>query len=165
MFVSIEDFVAEWIREEEITERVLKVLTDESLLQVIAADYRTLGEIAWHLVESVNYMTAMGLSFEGPTKSEDTLLLAKFITDEYSHISGGMIHAIKSQWTDTRLTETMNMGGEKWMNGASLRFVIMHQAHHRGQMTILMRQAGLRVPDVYGPTREDWIERGMEPLR
>ncbi|OAB47890.1 DinB family protein [Paenibacillus antarcticus] len=165
MFVRIDDFVAEWIRESEITERVLKVLTDESLLQVIASDYRTLGEIAWHLVESVNYLTAMGLSFEAPSKSEHIPPLAKSVLDEYGRISRDMIHAIKSQWTDTKLTETMNMGGEKWMNGASLRFVIMHQVHHRGQMTILMRQAGLRVPDVYGPTREDWVARGMEPLR
>ncbi|OAB36018.1 DinB family protein [Paenibacillus glacialis] len=165
MFVIIEDFVAEWIREAEITERVLKVLTDESLLQVIASDYRTLGEIAWHLVESVNYMTAMGLSFESPTKSENTPLTAKSIVDEYSRISGGMLQAVKTQWTDARLTKTMDMGGEEWTNGASLRFVITHQAHHRGQMTVLMRQAGLRVPDVYGPTREDWIERGMDPLQ
>ncbi len=32
-----------------------------------------------------------------------------------------------------------------------------------GQMTILMRQAGLRVPHVQAPTREDWIEKGMKP--
>lgn len=165
MFVRIDDFVAEWIKEAEITERVLKVLTDESLLQVTASDYRSLGQIAWHLVESINYMTAMGLSFESPKEGEHAPLLANFILDEYCRISRDMLQAVKTQWTDARLTETTDMGGEEWMNGASLRFVVMHQAHHRGQMTVLMRQAGLRVPDVYGPTREDWIERGMEPLQ
>lgn len=54
--------------------------------------------------------------------------------------------------------------GVKWQNGASLRFAVMHQAHHRGQMTVLMRQAGLTVPEIYGPTYESWIEKGMEPL-
>ena len=29
-------------------------------------------------------------------------------------------------------------------------------------MTVLMRQAGLRVPGFYGPVREDWAQWGME---
>ena len=40
---------------------------------------------------------------------------------------------------------------------------LSHQTHHRGQMTVLMRQAGLTVPGVYGPAREEWAAMGMEP--
>ena len=32
--------------------------------------------------------------------------------------------------------------------------LINHQNHHRGQMTVLMRQAGLTVPGVYGPAKK-----------
>jgi uncharacterized damage-inducible protein DinB len=28
-------------------------------------------------------------------------------------------------------------------------------------MTVLMRQAGLAVPGMYGPAREDWAKYGM----
>jgi len=28
---------------------------------------------------------------------------------------------------------------------------------------VLMRQAGLRVPGVYGPAKEEWESYGMEP--
>lgn len=28
-------------------------------------------------------------------------------------------------------------------------------------MTVLMRQAGLLVPDLYGPTKEQWAEYGV----
>jgi uncharacterized damage-inducible protein DinB len=38
-----------------------------------------------------------------------------------------------------------------------------HEIHHRGQMTVLMRQAGLKVPGVYGPSREEWTAYGMPP--
>jgi uncharacterized damage-inducible protein DinB len=38
----------------------------------------------------------------------------------------------------------------------------MFQADHRGQMTMLLRQADLVVPGVYGPAREDWPSMGME---
>jgi uncharacterized damage-inducible protein DinB len=41
-------------------------------------------------------------------------------------------------------------------------FLIQHQAHHRGQMTVLMRQAGLPVPGIYGPSKEEWANFGME---
>jgi hypothetical protein len=29
-------------------------------------------------------------------------------------------------------------------------------------MTVLMRQAGLKVPGVYGPAREEWAGMGMQ---
>ena len=34
--------------------------------------------------------------------------------------------------------------------------------HHRGQMTILMRQAGLLVPGMYGPSKDEWLAFGEE---
>jgi uncharacterized damage-inducible protein DinB len=40
----------------------------------------------------------------------------------------------------------------------------MHQCHHRGQMTVLMRQAGQKVPGIYGPAKEEWSSMGMEPM-
>lgn len=43
-----------------------------------------------------------------------------------------------------------------------LFFMIQHQIHHRGQMTILMRQAGLTVPGIYGPAKEEWAVIGRE---
>ena len=38
-------------------------------------------------------------------------------------------------------------------NSIFLMTLINHQNHHRGQMTVLMRQAGLTVPGVYIPQR------------
>ena len=40
--------------------------------------------------------------------------------------------------------------------------LIKHIAHHRGQITVLMRQAGLKPFGVYGPPKEDWIHLGVE---
>jgi uncharacterized damage-inducible protein DinB len=53
------------------------------------------------------------------------------------------------------------MYGVRWARGVTLRALLVHQTHHRGQMTVLMRQAGLRVPGVYGPAREEWSAYGM----
>ena len=43
-----------------------------------------------------------------------------------------------------------------------LGFLLFHQTHHRGQMIVLMRQAGLNVPGIYGPAHEEWAAYGMQ---
>ncbi|WP_236339969.1 DinB family protein [Paenibacillus plantiphilus] len=79
-------------------------------------------------------------------------------------ISRDLLHAVRTQWNDETLRESVTIQKEAWLNGSSLRYVIMHQSHHRGQMTVLMRQAGLRLPNVCGPTYDTWIEKGIAPL-
>ena len=55
------------------------------------------------------------------------------------------------------------MYGERWTRAFGLKVCVDHQIHHRGQLTVLMRQAGLRVPSLYGPAKEDWSQMGMKP--
>lgn len=83
--------------------------------------------------------------------------------DEKHERSEAMVSAIKEQWNDQSLKEEHDMFGRQMPNGASLLLVILHQTHHRGQMTVLMRQAGLKVPGIYGPSQEEWSAIGMEP--
>ena len=56
------------------------------------------------------------------------------------------------------------MYGEDWKNSLSLWVLITHQIHHRGQMTVLMRQAGLVVPGIYGPAKEEWVAIGIPAM-
>ena len=44
-------------------------------------------------------------------------------------------------WTDDTLRTKDDMYGEQWARGYTLTSLILHQVHHRGQMTVLMRQA------------------------
>lgn len=163
MFTKIDDFVQEFEMESAVTMRVLDSLTDESLTQAVSANQRTLGQIAWHLVGSIYYMTYLGVSFDEPLEDNGAPASAAEIAGEYRRIGQAMLRAVRSQWTDESLAQVVNIAGEDWQNGASLRYSLRHEIHHRGQMTVLMRQAGLRVPDVLGPTRDDWIDKGMEP--
>ncbi|TXK83901.1 DinB family protein [Paenibacillus sp. N3.4] len=165
MFTTIQDFVKEWTFESTATQRVLDTLTDASLAQRIAPDFRTLGQLAWHITTTIHEMlTRTGLEFDAPEGEEHAPASVKVIADTYRASAASLKNAIESQWTDAKLTETVDMYGEMWANSATLRILISHEIHHRGEMIVLMRQAGLRVPDIYGPTREDWLERGMQPL-
>ena len=73
-----------------------------------------------------------------------------------------MINALENKWTDASLDEEIPMYGQIWKKGNILSSLILHQAHHRGQITVLMRQAGLKVPGVYGPAKEEWAAMNMK---
>jgi uncharacterized damage-inducible protein DinB len=163
MFTAIDDFIKEFEMESAITERVLHTLTDASLAQIVSVHQRTLGEIAWHLVSSIQYLTYLIITFDEPPADKAVPLSAAKIASEYRRVGQSMLRAIRSQWTDESLGLVVNVAGEDWRNGDSLRYTLRHEIHHRGQLTVLMRQAGLRVPPVLGPAREDWIDKGMEP--
>ncbi|MFC5649425.1 DinB family protein [Paenibacillus solisilvae] len=155
MFTTIKQFIDEWKNEALATERVLSALTDESLGQQIAPKLRTLGELGWHLVTSLAPMLNMtGLKVEGPSFDAQMPASAAEIVQAYRSTSQAVQEAIQQQWTDENLLQTSNMFGDVWANGVTLSALIKHQIHHRGQMTVLIRQAGLVPPDIYGPTLE-----------
>ena len=71
MNMSLEDFKTQWLKEAHITEQVMNALTDESLKTAMTEHHRTLGQLAWHLVMSIQYMTMLGLQFEGPSREQE----------------------------------------------------------------------------------------------
>ena len=85
---------------------------------------------------------------------------AALIGQEYKKSSESLLSAIAS-WDDKTLETEDDMYGERWNRATSLLILLMHQTHHRGQLTVLMRQAGLPIAGMYGPTKEDWAKYGM----
>lgn len=159
MFYKVSDFIAEWTNESANTQKILDALTDASLTQAVAPDHRTLGELAWHLTGTHKEMMPLtGLQFDGSTEHEPVPASAQAIAHAYKQVSKALSDAVQTQWTDESLAQTSNLYGESWANGLTLRILIQHEVHHRGQMTVLMRQAGLRVPGVYGPAKEEWSQ-------
>ena len=164
MFLSVSTFLQTWEKEAESTQRILDALTDDSLNQLVGAQDRTLGKIAWHLVTTIPEMMAKtGLILESINEDAPLPNTAEEILHNYRDVSNSLVTAIRSQWNDQTLLEKRDMYGETWTNGYTISSLIDHQIHHRGQITVLMRQAGLKVPGIYGPSRDDWNQIGMEP--
>jgi uncharacterized damage-inducible protein DinB len=164
MINSIRSFDHLWSSELEATQKMLKHLTTASLAQRIDAEGRTLGRIAWHIVLSIpDFTSRVGLAVEGPLEDAPVPATSKEIFAAYSIAAISLLEQIKKRWTDETLSVKDDMYGEQWTRGKSLQSLIMHQAHHRGQMTVLMRQAGLAVPGIYGPARQEWAAFGMAP--
>ena len=85
----------------------------------------------------------------------------KDVATAYERASISLVRAL-STWTDVDLEREDTLYGESWKRGFTLFVLVTHQAHHRGQMTVLMRQAGLKVPSIYGPAKEGWGTFGMQ---
>jgi uncharacterized damage-inducible protein DinB len=163
MFQTLDRFFKSWEFEAGVTRRVLDHLTDESLKQEVTAQNWTLGRIAWHIVTAIQVIVSRtGLTFEAPAKDWPVPSSADFIAKSYKKSSDAFVQALKTQWTDANLNDLIDFFGQQMTNGTLLMFLIQHQTHHRGQMTVLMRQAGLNVPGVYGPSKEEWARLGMD---
>jgi uncharacterized damage-inducible protein DinB len=164
MYYKISDFIEDWKYESESTIKMLCNLSDESLTVKFNNDIRTPGRLAWHIVTTLGEMAhRTGLTFKAVDENAPIPSTVKEIMDEYKRTSVGLIKEISEKWKDETLLSEDDMYGEMWKKGKSLTVLVMHQIHHRGQLTVVMRLAGLKVPGVYGPAKEEWVNYGMQP--
>jgi len=108
-------------------------------------------------------MAKTGLTIKSVLPDAPLPTKAVAIQKAYASASRELLEQIKTGWTDQTLAVVDEMYGEKWPRGMPARVLLDHQTHHRGQMTVLMRQAGLTVPGVYGPAKEEWGAYGAPP--
>ena len=163
MYVTISDFIKEWSKEAILTQNVLDGLTDDSLKQQVYSEGRTLGRIAWHITTSIpEYLAHFGLKIDEVENVENVPTSAKVIAGTFNNVSSNAAKVIEQQWKNETLKEVQIAFGREETNAQILMGLIKHIVHHRGQVTILMRQAGIKPFGVYGPPKEDWIHLGVE---
>jgi len=165
MYRTIEDFKNDWNYEREMTARIFGQLTDESLSRQVTPEGRTLGFLAWHIVVCLGMAAEAGLPFEVPGDyASQPPSEAAAIKSVYEKYAADLMVSVEKNWKDANLLEEVQMYGLTWTRGYALLVMVKHQSHHRGQMTVLMRQAGLVFPGAYGPAKEEWAAAGMEAL-
>jgi uncharacterized damage-inducible protein DinB len=166
MYRTIEDFTADWLQETKSTLKIFRTLTDVSLEQQVTPDGRSLGFLAWHITLALGEMgERIGLHVAAPGEDAPVPDSANEIAGVYLTAARSIADEVQKQWTDATLSEEVEMYGVKWKLGFALASLVRHQTHHRGQMTVLMRQAGLNVPGVCGPSREEWTRLGMPAMK
>jgi len=164
MYRAIDDFFATWTYEASVTQKLFDVLRDDVLLQAVDDHGRTIARLAWHIAQTIPEMMALaGLQVTGIGAHDPVPGHAAPIAAAYKAAAESLVEQLRLHWTDATLSQEDDMYGERWSRGQTLAILIAHQAHHRGQLTVLMRQAGLVVPGIYGPAREKWGAMGLEP--
>lgn len=172
MYRTLSDLRFQAREEADDTLKVLCAIPDTAATQAVDAAHRDLRRLAWHLVESLVGLPAqIGLTVDGPALdaqgcSVDAIPAAfAEIAEQYERSFESLLAALDG-WDDADLQKEHTVYGHMtWTAGYAFKALEMHQAHHRGQMTVLMRQAGLKVPAFYGPAQEDWVAMGMPEPR
>lgn len=166
MYKTVNDFTTDWKNESESTLKILRALTDDSLLKKVTAEGRTLGFLAWHIALTLGDMGGKaGLTINAPAENTTEPASVAVIAAAYEKAAKSIGDDVQKRWSDAMLKEEIEMYGEKWTRSATLASLVKHEIHHRAQMTVLMRQAGLKVPGVYGPSKEEWSQYNMPPMK
>lgn len=154
MYRKVEDFLEEWTISSGGTANVINAMTDDKLDQAIVEGHSTLGWLAWHLVGAAGaFGQFAGFQVQGPDFNEPQPGYVQDISKAYETIAQA-IKGEAAKLTDEDLLEEVTGFTGPTTRGKLLRGLIDHQTHHRGQMTVLLRQASLTVPGVMGPTKE-----------
>ncbi|RMH70037.1 MAG: hypothetical protein D6675_10775 [Gemmatimonadetes bacterium] len=150
-----------WNNEVEGTTRMMEAIPADKVTEKVHERVRTLGELAAHITGSItdlaNSLEQGNAVFgaEGGPVDDVAGLVAAYkaaVKDAQTRIQ---------QLTDEQLNAhiPMEMNGEVVWNPTALEMLsgyIAHEIHHRGQMSVILRQVGAKVPGVYGPTGDDW---------
>jgi uncharacterized damage-inducible protein DinB len=166
MYGTISGFLSDWKQESAATLKIMKALTDGSLRRMVSPEGRSLGTLAWHIVVSLGEMgRKAGLAPQADAADAAEPSTGAEIASRYEKAAGWVGERVSELWTDATLGDTLEMYGRTWTRAGVLASLVKHQVHHRGQMTVLMRQAGIPVPGIYGPAREEWTSMGMPPQK
>lgn len=164
MFRTLDDFFTVHAHLTDGTGKLLHNLTDTSLDQAVAPGHRALGGLAWHLVVTVpEMMQRTGLPLSPLNPETPPPSTAAEISRVHAEVNKELAESMRANWTDADLATEDDMYGERWSRGRTLAILVDHEIHHRGQITVLMRQAGLAVPGLFGPSRDEWTRYGMKP--
>ncbi len=156
MFTTVADLLDVSRAESESTARVLEALTDDALSYRAHERSRTAGELPWHIVAAVREIAKhTGLDIDGPTNETPVPPTVRDISAAYRRAVDSLRTAVEGSWFDGTLVVDDEVYGEQWPRGKTLFVLVCHEIHRRGQLTLLLREAGLRVPGVYGPSGDE----------
>lgn len=163
MFYKLDDFFRSYETLTEGTVKIFSVLTDQNIAHDTGGGNRTPGQIAWHITTTVaEMMSRTGLQFNSIDPKSPPPSTAGEIVAGYRAVAKELVDTIQASWNDETMMQTDEMYGETWPRGLTAAILIHHEIHHRGQLTVLLRLAGVVIPGVYGPAKEEWKAFGMD---
>lgn len=156
MFLKTEHFVQAYENESKETLRLFANLEKDKMNQTAPEIGRSAVDVARHIATSAAGMFgSIGIQLAGPSDYQEIGADKEAVSKAYADARDSMFAELPKHFTDENLTEAVDFHGYKWPGGLFLAIFMNHEIHHRGQLTILMRLAGMKPVGVYGPTKEE----------
>lgn len=154
MRADIQSVLKTWERENETTLEVFATVPEGHNEQTVVPDKGwTLAGLVWHICISERWFCAdvMGASPDGdnPVPSDAWPDTVAGMTAAFRRSHAALVQAVASKdeaWID----EAIDFYGNPWTRMELLNLMLRHEAHHRGQLSILMMVAGGQPPTIYG---------------
>ena len=157
-----DSFILELTSEATTTRRVLERVPADKLSWRPHQKSMTLGQLALHIAALPGAIAELvtQLSVEPPVPplreatSRDQLLstLDESVEKATAKLSGWGDDGLKAVWKITRGSQTLL----EMPRAAVIRSVMLnHWYHHRGQLSVYLRQVGVPVPSIYGPSADE----------
>jgi uncharacterized damage-inducible protein DinB len=146
------------------TKRLLERIPEAQLGWKPAPKSRTLGELALHIAETPGAVASLAVSNPAQAPSFDSLNRSPNTCAEIAtalELSLANARATLGAWTDQALMETWHLkAGDRELMAvpriAFLRSIMLnHWYHHRGQLSVYLRELGVPLPSIYGPTADE----------
>lgn len=155
-----EIFLRIWEREAKTTVRVFRAFPEDQLGVKPHDRSRSIRELAWQCVidEGVIEKIIDGASDlrNVPPSPPPPETIAE-IAEAYQAAHHSALRKMRLPTTEFSKTVTVLMprGSIELEQAETLWGNLLDQVHHRGQLTIYLRQAGGRVPAIYGPSGDE----------
>jgi len=156
---EVENFVDTWNREAENTLTLLRALPSDQYDFRPDAGGRALGELAWHLAEGDAYMSfgieqgKFAMDMKPPNIERPRSVEA--LAPGFERVHQEAVARIQKLSADDLDREVQLFDRPTSIRNILWDAVLLHGAHHRGQLSLMCRLAGDKAPGLYGPNREE----------
>ena len=156
---ELDRFRKVWDMEAQVTTKLLEALPTTQYDFRPAPDYRSLGEMAWHLAEIEGY-TSYGVSKGAVTFQEAPPNIKRpkeveLLAPGYRRVHEEAVARL-ADMTEAQLDGEMPFADRRIaVRDILWGAILMHLIHHRGQLSLMCRLAGGTPPGIYGPNREE----------
>jgi uncharacterized damage-inducible protein DinB len=155
-------FIQELEQEAQTTRRVLERVPDAQLAWKPHAKSWSLGQLALHIATVPGGVASfvVAQSAEAPTFAQAAATRAGELLPALDQSIAQAREALRGL-DDAAMQATfrITMGGRELMampRAAFLRSIMLnHWYHHRGQLSVYLRQLGVPVPSIYGPSADE----------
>lgn len=162
----VDSLLPEYDHEMATTRRVLDRVPEAQFAWKPHEKSMSLGELAGHLANLPYWSSAVT---DAPSLDLDTLgdtvtlkvpsSRAALLADFDRRVKDARASLVKSTDAEMLAPWTLKKGDQEFFTvpriSAIRTFVMNHSIHHRGQLTVYLRELNVPVPPIYGPTADE----------
>jgi uncharacterized damage-inducible protein DinB len=164
---ELETFLTTWERETENTLKLIRALPQTQYDFRPDAGGRSLGELAWHLAEGDAYMShgieTGRFTMETKPPNIERPRTIEGLAPAFERVHKDAVARIKKLKLEDLDRSLDFFGGPMAIRDILWSAIMMHNIHHRGQLSLMCRLAGGQAPGLYGPNREEMAAMGATP--